>query len=111
MPLKKDRKAHPLLDRKLAIHVLKSLEADVMIATIHVGRQENSVCNTEDWGDLNWPFHTWNHCCRALIGWALTDFEGGVRWSELAPCFQRVSLPSFNLLSKTEISNCLGLWN
>lgn len=52
MPLKKDRKANPLLDRKLAIHVLKSLEADVMIATIHVGRQENSVCNTEDWGDL-----------------------------------------------------------
>ena len=23
-----------------------------MIATIHVGRQENSVCNTEDWGNL-----------------------------------------------------------
>lgn len=52
MPLKKDRRANPLLDRKLAIHVLKSLEADVMIATIHVGRQENSVCNTEDWGNL-----------------------------------------------------------
>lgn len=45
MPLKRDRKAQPLLDRKLAIHVLKSLEADVMIATIHVGRQENSLCN------------------------------------------------------------------
>lgn len=58
MPLKKDRKAHPLLDRKLAIHVLKSLEADVMIATIHVERQENSVCNTEDWRDFNWPFLT-----------------------------------------------------
>ena len=43
MSLKKDRKAHPLLDHKLAIHVLKSLEADVMIATIHVARQENSV--------------------------------------------------------------------
>lgn len=48
----RDRKAHPLLDRKLAIHVLKLLKADVMIATIHVRRQENSVCNTEDWRDF-----------------------------------------------------------
>lgn len=55
----KRQKAHPLLDRKLAIHVLKSLEADVMIATIHVGRQENSVCTIEDWGDFNWPCLAW----------------------------------------------------
>lgn len=110
MPLKKDRKAHPLLDRQLAIHVLKSLEADVMIATIHVGRQENSVCSTEDWGDFNWPFLTWNHCCRAPIGWASTDSEGGARWSELAQCFQRVSPSSFSLKGKTSVSNCIGLW-
>lgn len=45
-----------LLDHKLAIHVLKSLEADVMIATIHVARQENSVCNTEVWGDFSCAF-------------------------------------------------------
>lgn len=87
MPLKKDRKTNPLLDRKLAIHVLKSLEADVVIATIHVGRQENSVCNTEDWGDL-----TGHSSHFQLIGWALTESKGGVRRSELVQTFQRVSL-------------------
>lgn len=68
MPLKKDRNANPLLDRKLAIHVLKSLEADVMIATIHVGRQENSVCNTEYWGDLTGRFSHGNDVVADWLG-------------------------------------------
>lgn len=82
-----------------------------MIATIHVGRQENSVCNTEDWGNCNWPFLTCKQCCRALIGWALTDFEGSVRGSELVVLPEGDPPSSFNPISKNSLSNCIGLWN
>ncbi|XP_077703222.1 uncharacterized protein LOC144283253 isoform X2 [Canis aureus] len=46
---------------------------------------------------------------RALIRWALTDFEGGVRWSELAQCFQRVSPSSFSLL-KSSLATAILEW-
>lgn len=39
-----------------------------MIATIHVGRQENSVCNTEYWGDLTGRFSHGNDVVADWLG-------------------------------------------